>query len=212
MTKQLVWLMAVLPLAGCDLDLSGLDSCEYDETWTESVSASGISTLRLLADAGELRIEGRAGTNTIRVRATACADDRDTLDEIDFDFFFSGSTLELESFAPQRDDSRIDLVIEVPADLAVAIFHDEGNIEITNVDVVFIDDESGNIQLTDIAFDVDIEDESGNIDIFQVGGDVTIEDGSGDIDVDDVWGDFVVLFDSSGAIRHRNVQGRVDLP
>ena len=212
MKKQLVWLLAVPLLAGCDLDLTDLGSCQYDDTWTESVSASGISALRLLADAGNLRIEGRSGINTIRVRATACSDDRATLDEIDFDFFFSGSTLELESFAPRYDDSRIDLIIEVPMDLAVAIFHEEGDIEISDVDVVFVDDESGHIELNNITFDVDIEDESGNIDIFHVGGDVTIEDGAGDIDVDDVGGDFVVLFDSSGAIRHRNVRGRVDLP
>ncbi|HEY0811439.1 MAG TPA: hypothetical protein VGD49_14820 [Longimicrobiales bacterium] len=212
MRKQLVWLMAAPLLAGCDLDLSGLGSCQYDESWTESVSASGISTVELLADAGDLRIEGRSDINTVRVRATACANNRNTLDEIDFDFFFNGSTLEIESFAPLRDNSRIDLVIEVPVDMALAIFHDEGNIEVSNVDVVFIDDESGNIQLNDIYFDVDIEDESGNIDIFRVGGDVTIEDGSGDIDVDDIGGDFRVLFDSSGTIRHRNVRGVVDLP
>ena len=212
MRKQLVWLMAAPLLAGCDLDLSGLGSCQYDESWTESVSASGISTVELLADAGDLRIEGRSDINTVRVRATACANNRNTLDEIDFDFFFNGNTLEIESFAPLRDNSRIDLVIEVPVDMALAIFHDEGDIEVSNVDVVFIDDESGHIQLNDIYFDVDIEDESGNIDIFRVGGDVTIEDGSGDIDVDDIGGDFRVLFDSSGTIRHRNVRGVINLP
>lgn len=212
MRKQLVWLLAVLPLAGCDLDLTGLGSCEYDETWTESVSASGIVSIRVLADQGDLRVEGRPGINTIRVRATACADDRTTLDDIDFDFFFSGSELEIESFAPRRDDAHIDLVIEVPDDMAVAIYHDDGNIEVRDVDVVFIDDDSGHIELQNIRFDVDIEDESGNIDVFDVGGDVVIEDGSGDIDVDTVFGDFIVLFDSSGQIRHRNVQGRVDLP
>jgi DUF4097 and DUF4098 domain-containing protein YvlB len=96
--------------------------------------------------------------------------------------------------------------------MALAIYHDDGNIEVRDVDVVFIDDNSGHIELQNIRFDVDIEDESGNIDVFDVGGDVVIEDGSGDIDVDTVFGDLVVLFDSSGQIRHRNVQGRVDLP
>jgi hypothetical protein len=212
MKKQLVWLLAVPLLAGCDLDLTGLGSCDYDDTWTESISASGISSLRVMADAGHLRIEGRAGTNTIRVRATACSDDRYTLDEIDFDVFHAGTELELETFVPRRDQSRLDLVIEVPADLAAAIYHAEGDIEVRNIDVVFIDDESGHIEVENIRFDVDIEDESGNMDIFLVGGDVTIDDGSGDIDVDDVLGDLVVLFDSSGSIRHRNVRGRVDLP
>jgi hypothetical protein len=204
--------MAALPLAGCDLDLTGLGSCEYDETWTESVSASGIFAMRVLADQGDLRIEGRPGISTIRVRATACANNRNTVDEVDFDLFFSGTEVEVESFAPRRDGARIDLVIEVPEDMAVAIYHDDGNIEVRDVDVVFIDDDSGNIELQNIRFDVDIEDESGNIDVFDVGGDVVIEDGSGDIDVDTVFGDLVVLFDSSGQVRHRNVQGRVDLP
>ena len=212
MKKHLVWLMAVPLIAGCDLDLTDLSSCEYDETWTESINASGITTLRVLADAGELRIEGRAGTNTIRVRATACSNERRTLDEIDFDLFVDGSTLELESFAPNRDNAHIDLVVEVPLDMAAAIFHDEGDVYVRDIDYVFIDDESGHIDIDDILFDVDIEDESGDIEINHVDGDVTIDDGSGDIDVEDVLGDLVVTFDTSGSIRHRNIYGRVVLP
>lgn len=212
MKKHLVWLLAVPLLAGCDLDLTDLESCEYDETWTESINASGITTLRVLADAGELRVEGRTGINSIRVRATACSSDRNALDDIDFDMFANGSTVDLESFAPGRNNSHIDLVVEVPLDMAVAIFHDAGDIFVRDVDYVFIDDESGNIDIDNILFDVDIEDESGHIDVMHVDGDVTIEDGSGDIDVDDVFGDLIVLFDTSGQIRYRNVQGRVDLP
>lgn len=212
MKKHLVWLMAVTLLGGCDLDLSGLGSCVYEESWTETISASGISSLRILADAGHLRIEGRRGTNSIRVRATACADDRSTLDEIDFDMYGFGSTVEIETDVSLRDNARLDLVIEVPEDMAAAIFHSEGNVEIRDIEVVYIDDESGHIDIHNIAFDVDIEDDSGEIDIHNVGGDVAIEDGSGDIDVEDVGGDLIVFYDASGSIRYHNIRGRIDLP
>ena len=212
MKRHLVWLVAVPLLAGCDLDVSGLGSCDYDESWSESISAAGITTLRVLADAGDLRIEGRPGINSIRVHATACSDDPNTLKQIDFELFYSGSAVDLETFVTRRHNARLDLVVQVPLDMAAAIYHASGDIWVRDIDYVFIDDQSGHIDIDHIRFDVDIEDESGDIDIFDVGGDVVVEDGSGDIDEDGVFGDLIVLFDSSGAIRYRNVRGLVDLP
>ena len=204
--------MALPLLAGCDLDLSGLGSCDEEESWTESISASGITSLRVLAEAGHLRVEGRSGTNSIRVRATACANSRTTLDDTYFDLFVRGSIAELETDVPRRDNARLDLVVEVPVRLAAVIYHAEGDLEVSNVEVVFIDDEEGNIDVDNIVFDVDIEDGSGHINIARVGGDVTIDDGSGNIDVEDVDGDLIVYYNSSGSITHRNVRGRVQLP
>ena len=202
-----------LPLVGaCDVDLNGLGGCTYDEEFSDAISAIGMTTLRVLADDGDIEIVGRPDISTVRVYATACANDRSTLDDIEFDLFRNGATIELETLVPARDNAHLDLVIEVPEELAVALYSEEGDIDVRDVDFVYIDDESGHISVRNVFYDVEIVDESGNIDILNVDGSVDIDDGSGDIDVDDVGGDFLVRFDSSGSIRYRNVRGIVDIP
>jgi hypothetical protein len=212
MKKHLVWLMA-LPLVGaCDVDLNGLGGCTYDEELSDAISAIGMTTLRVLADDGDIEIVGRPDISTVRVYATACANDRSTLGDIEFDLFRNGATIELETLVPARDNAHLDLVIEVPEELAVALYSEDGDIDVRDVDFVYIDDESGHISVRNVFFDVEIVDESGDIDILNVDGSVDIDDGSGDIEVDDVGGDFLVRFDSSGSIRYRNVRGIVDIP
>jgi hypothetical protein len=211
MKKHLVWLLA-LPLAACDVDLDGLGGCSYDEEFSDAISAAGMNTLRVLSDDGDVQVVGRPGLNTVRVFATACSSDRSTVGDIDFELFRSGTTVEIETIVPNRDNAHLDLVIEVPEDMAVVLYNDAGDIEVRDVDLVYIDDESGHIDVRNIFFDVEIVDESGDIDVFNVDGSVDIDDGSGDIDVEDVGGDLFVRFDSSGSIRYRNVRGIVDIP
>jgi hypothetical protein len=211
MKKQLVWMLALPLLSGCD-DVFGLGGCSYDQDFSDAISANGMTTLRVLADRGELEIIGRPGLNQVRVFATACASDSRTVDDIDFNLFVSGSTIELETFVPNRDNAHINLTVEMPELMAAAIFHDDGDIDVRDIDLVFIDDESGHINVRNIFFDVEIRDGSGNIDIFNVDGDVDIDDGSGDIDVEDVEGDLLVRYDESGSIRYRNVRGFIDIP
>lgn len=211
MNKHLMWLLAV-PLLGACTDADGLGSCRYEEEFSDVISATDITTLRVLSDAGDVDIVGRPELNSVRVFATACSNSRNTVDDIDFDLFRNGATVELESIIPEFDNAHLNLLIEVPLDLAVIIYNDAGDIDVRDVDVVYIDDLEGHIAVRDIFFDVEILDESGNINIFNVDGSVGIDDGSGDIDVEDVGGDFIVRFDTSGSIRYRNVRGFVDIP
>lgn len=211
MKKHLVWLLTVPLLAGCDLDF-GLGSCEYDRDYSDAVSASGMTTLRVFADDGDLDIVGRRGLNQVRVRAEACSSDRRTVDDVDFRLFRSGSTVELESIVPHRDDAHMNLVVEVPEDMSVIVYHEAGNVDVRNVDYVYIDDQSGHIDVRNVFFDVEIIDGSGNIFVSNVGGSVEIDDGSGDIEVENVDGDLWVRYDQSGSIRYRNIRGIVDIP
>lgn len=212
MKKHLVWLCALPLLGGCDLEWDDLGGCTYEEEFSDAISAVGMSTLRVLAEDGDLRIQGRPGLTQVRVFATACSSSSRTVDDIDFILYRNGSNVELETDVPLRDNAHLDLVVEVPEEMAAAIYHDAGDIEVYDIDYVYIDDESGNIDIRNIFFDVEIVDGSGHIDIFNVDGSVEIDDESGDIDVNDIGGDFSVFFDSSGSIRHSNVRGRVLLP
>ncbi len=198
-------------MAACD-GYDELGGCSNDREFTDVISASGMTTLSVLADDGNLEIIGRPGINEVRVYATACSSSRRTVDDIDFQFFRSGSTIELETLVPSRDNAHLDLVIEVPVDMAIAVDHLEGDIDVRNVDFVFIEDESGHIDVRNILFDVEIIDGSGDIGVYNVDGSVDIEDGSGDIDVDDIRGDFFVRFDTSGRINVGRVDGIVDIP
>lgn len=195
MRRHLVWLLTVPLLAGCDLELSGLDgACEYEREFYDETGAFDLTTLRILADAGELSIEGRSDLDEVRIHARACASDRFVVDDIDFDFFHSGSTLDIETYVPNHSRAHLDIAIEMPFDMAAEIYHGEGDVFVRDIDVVFIDDESGDIDVRRIFYDVDII------------------DGSGNIDVEDVGGDLIVRADRSGRIDYRNVRGQVYLP
>jgi hypothetical protein len=212
MKKNLVWLLALPLMGACDVDWDDLGGCSNDRDITDAISASGMTTLRVLADDGDVEIVGRPGLTSVRVYATACSSSNRTVDDIDFQIFRSGSTIEVETYVPSRDNAHLDLVIEVPEDMAIALYNDAGDIDVRDVDLVYIDDESGHIDVRNIRFDVEIVDESGDIQVYNVDGTVDIDDGSGDIDVDDVGGDLLVRYDTSGSIRYRNVRGFVDIP
>lgn len=190
-------LLGVLVLAGCDLDLSGLvDNCEYSRDLSDQISATGLHSLLVDSDDGDVRVEGRSGTNEVRVFARACSSDRRTLDDIEFDLIRSSNgSARIATYVPSRDDALLELDIEVPADFDVDIYDQSGDIDVENVYSVWIDDSSG------------------HIDVFDIYGDVIVfEDGSGDIFAQDVGGDFIVERDGSGSIDYRNVHGRVRLP
>src|SRR5262245_29381793 len=60
MNRWKVWLWLVLPLTACDYDPSGIDvDCNVDRDFSDFISVSGADGLRVIADAGDLRIEGR---------------------------------------------------------------------------------------------------------------------------------------------------------
>lgn len=173
--RRLAGLIAVVALAGCDLDLAGL-GCADAREFSDEISATNLSALIVDAEAGDIEVVGRPGINEIRVYARACSRDYGTTDDLDFHLFRSNGAAIVEAFTPSYDNARIDLTIEVPADFEVEIYDTSGDIEIDNVYAVYI------------------------------------EDGSGDIDVEDIDTDFIVRYDTSGTIRHRNVGGLIQLP
>jgi hypothetical protein len=191
--RRLAWLLGVAALSGCDL--VDIASCDYSDSFSDAISATGLTTLIADTQEGDVRIQGRSGINEVRVSARACSDDRRTTDDIDFNLFRANGAARLTTLVPSRDDARLELTIEVPTDFDIDIFDDDGDLEISDVFAVFITDGSGDIDIRDISEDVIID-----------------EDGSGDIDVDDVGGDFIVHIDRSGSIRYRNVRGLVQVP
>lgn len=193
--KRLALLAGALALAGCNLDLAGIGVCEYSRDFSDEISATGLDALLADAQEGELRIEGRSGINSVRVHGRACASDPRTADDIDFVLDRTSSSARVTTYVPDYDNARLDLTIEVPVDFDVDVYDERGDMDIRNVNSVWISDGSGDIDVRQIYYDVIVGD-----------------DGSGDIYVDDVGGDFIVERDGSGRIDYRNVRGRVQLP
>ena len=213
--RRVLPLLALLLLAACDLDLTDLDAgCADDAiTFTEVIDALDAEVLAVDADRGHLDIHVVEGSSRVRIRGTACADDRTAREAIDLFFDDDGlGTIGVWTEVPAGSNARLDLVIEVPDWMSVDVIHREGGIDIEGVVDAYVDDEGGDIEITNVFRDVRLYDGSGHVVIRDVGDDVWIRDGSGNIDVDDVGGDLTVAANSSGSITHRNVRGTVRLP
>ena len=214
-------------LAGC-----GVVACDQTADRFASIAADGISSVRIIAEAGSLDIEGRLNQTDVNAEGTACASSSNDLEEIQFEVTTSGSEVVIEARTP-GSNSEFDLTITVPdsvlvevednsggADIHdvadVRIRDDSGDVDVANVsgDVTVTEDGSGNLNFSGIAGSVEIaKDGSGEIIVTDVGGDVLVgEDGSGSIDVTNVAGDFVVRQGGSGGIDHSGIGGTVDIP
>lgn len=214
------------------------EDCPYQAPRQERLDASGVQALRVHAQAGSLRIEGRAGETAIVVRGTACAPREGQLEDVRLRAERSGATAVVRAEVPETfgwlsgaGGARLDLALEVPPGVTVEVEDGSGSIHIENVAAATVRDGSGEIVLRGIAGEVRISDGSGTIEIRDVGsvivdedgsggitvagvrGSVTVrEDGSGSILVRDVGGDFTVEDDGSGSITHHAVRGRVRIP
>src|SRR5215208_43656 len=214
------------------------DDDRYTAPRNATVDARGASAVRIHAEAGILRVEGKRGLGEVRVRGTARASRERDLEDIQLIAERHGNVVEVRAEIPEHrvgfvlhDNYRgLDLVLEVPDDIALDVEDGSGDLEIRGVGDIELRDGSGDIELTDVGSvrvedgsgelkirnvrgDVTISDGSGRIDVRTVSGTVTVRtDGSGSIDVSDVGGDFVVGRDGSGGIAHTQVRGDVRIP
>ena len=225
-------LLAATPAAGA------AQSDDFTAPREGTASASGASRVEVEARAGSLRIEGREGLGEVRVRGTARASDRETLEDIKLVVEREGSTVVVRVEIPDgpgvrfgRWNAALDLVVEVPSTMALDVRDSSGDavirgvasldlqdssgdLELENIGgTVRVEDSSGGIYVRDVRGDVRVSDSSGEIEVSRVTGTVTVDhDSSGGIDVSGVGGDFVVRRDGSGGISYRDVKGSVDIP
>lgn len=211
---------------------------DYDEARNATVNAAGATAIRIDARAGNLRVTGRSDLTEVRVRGTARASHRDLLADIKVEAVRNGNEVEVRAILPESRDWRwnehavLDLIVEVPAAVAldvddtsgdmtiegvsarVRIDDNSGNIRVRDVGDIRISDSSGGIEVRGVKGSVDIDDDSsGEIEVYDVTGSVRVgRDSSGSIDVSRVGGDFIVERDGSGSIDYGDVKGKVDIP
>jgi hypothetical protein len=187
------------------------------------VNASGARVIRIDADAGFLRINGRTGTSEVRVTGQASSSNRRMLDEIKLQAERQGDVVYIKVIMPDENHSfwdvvrgdwerALDLTIDVPVNVPLEVADGSGDTKILGTGPVTIEDGSGDLELRGITGNVRVNDGSGNLVLAGIGGDVYVDDGSGSIDANNITGNFTVGEDGSGNIDVSGVSGtmRVD--
>jgi hypothetical protein len=214
---------------------------DYTEVRELSTQAGGATEFRIDAGAGSLEVTGVDGLDSVEVTATIGVDNvrdddkaRELLDKhLKLELERRGDEVVLVSdFGGSMwrggREAWVQLVVRMPADVAlniddgsgsitidnvraaVRVDDGSGSIKISNVGPLEIDDGSGSIVAEDVSGDVDIIDGSGSITVAGVSGTVTIDDGSGSINVRDVQQDLKIEDAGSGSVNIKNVQGSVE--
>ncbi|WP_337840786.1 hypothetical protein [Rheinheimera sp.] len=202
-----------LLLSACvvHVNASSSESAQH-ESQQLFVSSSGIKKLSVESQAGDLRIIGKEDQTQIDVSAKLYYQDKS---QVQLSLQSQGDSTVLKALTDTKcvgictgDSPRIDLVVTVPAALALQIEDGSGNISIHGMAAdITIEDGSGAIVL-DGGASVEIEDGSGEMQISHLSGSLSITDGSGSIQVQQVAG-AVRIEDGSGEIRVRQVGGQV---
>lgn len=213
-------------LSGCVIYVgNGHAGDRQHEQRNLSLSADNLN--RLVADtgAGKLDIIGEEGRELIELQASIHYYDSE---DIRLSLVRRGSDAVLEAgFASSIHNGNspyIDVVLRVPARLAVTLDDGSGDIDISGMqgDLTIEDgsgalrlsggnnasvvDGSGDLLISQLRGNLVLEDGSGNADIRQIRGSVTVEDGSGDLMLSDIGG-LVTVDDGSGDININGAGG-----
>ena len=187
---------------------------DYTAPRNADITVDGAKSIRIVAGAGILKVQGRSGLDQVHVRGTAKSSRRNRLDDIRLIAERRGDEIYIKADMPDEErnwrdnwDMALDLVIEVPTSLPLDVDDGSGNAEFSNTGALELGDGSGEIFVKAAHGDVKINDGSGNITIEGVEGSVRVSDGSGEIRARDVTGNFTIDEDGSGDIDVTGIGG-----
>lgn len=188
------------------------DEFDIEEQRELQLDGASISSVRIDAGAGFLKIKGVQGLAQIKVIAELKVNQ----DNFTLSLEKQGSTAELIADANPNNESNwwgdsplINLTVELPMEMALKVDDGSGELNIANINGdIEIDDGSGAIILSEITGTLDVKDGSGNFSLSNLTGPLTLDDGSGSINIQNVVGD-VQIDDGSGAIFIEQVSGKV---
>ncbi len=187
------------------------------DTFHDTIDSAGIDVLDVGVESGDLIVEGSPDATEIVVQVDLLSgrDSEDRDDEARH-----GLGLELRDMAdgtalltvrdPDINNYWADVTVSIPAALELIVLAESGDVRIERCAALSIDDDAGDMVITDVAGEVQIEDGAGDIDLVGVIGDVTVDDGGGDTGIEDVDGD-VEIDDGAGLIDVAHVTGRVTI-
>ena len=183
-------------------------TCDETAPRSASVPALGVTSVRIVAEAGDLKVHGQSGVTEVAAVGLACALNAGDLERLQFATETNGPEIVIEARTGPHN-SRFDATIEVPDSFQVEIEDGSGDIDVRDVAGVRLDDGSGDADISGVAGEVVVaEDGSGDLTIQDTGGNVEIvEDGSGDVTIQNTGGNVEILNDGSGGITVSDVDG-----
>ncbi len=186
--------------------------CKHSAERSASVDTTGVTRIVMGTGAGDLKVRGEPGRSKLDAKGQACASTAEFLGKIQLETRREGSTLYLKTLMPEWKDgfigiryATLDLVVALPDSIPVDIEDSSGDLGLSKVKSAVVADSSGEIEIEDIAGDLEVSDSSGDIEIERVAGNLQVTDSSGDIEIEHVQGDVVIPVDSSGDIRIQQV-------
>lgn len=189
--------------------------CAHEREIEETLNLDNSQLLSILAGAGDLEVVGKSGTTQAMAIGRVCASKEEWLNEAAINTQTGREAMIAVSLPDVYGGWNImgnkyvymDLLVEVPNDIALDIKDSSGDMEIESTGSVTIRDSSGDIDLEDIKGDIVLNDSSGDIDMLDIEGSVVVrQDSSGDIYGQDIEGSVLVERDSSGDIRFEDVR------
>ena len=208
------------------------DSTHHNTHETKKVlqmQAGALKTILIDVGAGQLSVVG-SDSNHIKVEATIVGDNL-IADNYQLTLEEKAGKVELYAHIKgnKHDDERIDLVVSLPASMALdvrdrsgdidisvmsgglTIFDRSGDITLTHISgATNIDDRSGDIWVDGLTGPLQVNDRSGEIWLKHIAGNGNIVDRSGDIFVKHLTGDLRIE-DSSGDITVKKITGLVSV-
>lgn len=208
-------LLAALALLAGPAPALAWDACKYAAERSGAIDTTGAERVEILARAGDLTV-GPAPAATLSASGQACASRQSFLDETLLQVRRRGQVIEVVVQVPDSMSgigifyANLDLTVQVPVGLPVAVTDSSGDILVDGVRVVSITDSSGDVVARRVPGDLAIEDSSGDIRAEDIKGAVRVSDSSGDIVIRRAQGVHVVR-DSSGSIDIGSVTGNVTI-
>jgi hypothetical protein len=185
--------------------------CRHEAERSAQADTTGVRKIVLGAGAGDLKVRGER-TNKVSATGRACASSDELLQQIQLISRREGDTLYLSTQLPESDGdflvnryARMDLSVSLPNSIALEINDSSGDTEIAQIAAARIADGSGDLDIENVAGDLQVTDSSGDLDIKQVTGNLKMTDSSGDVDIEHVQGAVDVEVDSSGDMRMADV-------
>jgi len=206
-------LLCVSAVAAADDDVLG---CKFNAERAGGLDLTGVTKVLLRTGPGDLEVRGSPAAVRLEARGRACASTPELLERITLTVRREGDVAIVEAAVREEEKeiwvgtkyAYLNLGVALPASLPVEALDSSGDLKMTGLRSLKLQDSSGDIEIRNVAELVDVRDSSGEIDIRDVHA-VRIEDSSGDIEIESIKADVEVLSDSSGDIVIDNVDGKV---
>ena len=209
--------VALLVVAGA----AGAKPCLYSAARNVDLDATALKSLLLELDSTDAQVRGVAGLSRIEVRGTACASNRQWLDDLKIDTARSGAETTVTVRTEEHENNfslfgfsryaYMKLSVSVPPQLAVAIDSRSGDVAAESLQSLDFHSGSGDLKANRIAGALALELGSADVDAYGAGSVELRSTGSGDVTVRDVVGDVRAGHSGSGDLHFSDVRGGVSI-